>query len=307
LQDKITGKIVSALAVKLTGGEKKQIAKKDTDNIAAYDVFLKGWGHYLRHTPEDYAKAISHFEKATELDPNYGRAYAAVALIYSRAPKLGKHWLDALYLYPLTADRRAKKYLKLAMKNPTSTAYRVASLINVYDRRYDAAIVDAERVLSLDPNESGSHENMAFVLIMAGRPQGAIDFAEKAMRLDPHNLANPLYYKGLAHFCLKDFDEAVNSLERALTYSPRHVAYLPALAAAYGHLGREKEAKATGERYLEIIGQEIYSSMGASPSGLMKRQDWITFSGYDLFPPFKDAEIKDLFKNGLLKAGLYEE
>jgi TolB-like protein len=55
LQDKITQKIVSALAIKLTSGEQENIASKGTDNIEAYDTFLKGWQHYLRGTPEDFA------------------------------------------------------------------------------------------------------------------------------------------------------------------------------------------------------------------------------------------------------------
>jgi TolB-like protein/Flp pilus assembly protein TadD len=251
LQDKITHKIVTALAVKLTGIEKEQITRKETYNIAAYDAFLKGWGHYLRHTPEDYAKALSQFEKAIELDPKYGRAYASLALIYARTSKLGKQWRLALYLTnTLVADRRAKKYLELAMKKPTSTAYRVASFIHIYERRFEEAIAAAERALSFDPNDSGCHENMAFVLIMAGRPQEAFDSIEKAMRLDPHNLANPLYYAGLAYFSLKEFKEAADSLQRALTYSPRHSTYLFALTAVYGHLGLKKEANATLERFL---------------------------------------------------------
>ncbi len=84
LQDKITQKIVAALAVKLTAGEQEQVASKETTNIAAYDAFLRVWGHYLRFTPEDFAKAISYFKQAIEVDPNYGRAYAAVALTYWR-------------------------------------------------------------------------------------------------------------------------------------------------------------------------------------------------------------------------------
>jgi TolB-like protein len=59
LQDKITQKIVSALAIKLTSGEQENIASKGTDNIEAYDTFLKGWQHYLRGTPEDFAQAIA--------------------------------------------------------------------------------------------------------------------------------------------------------------------------------------------------------------------------------------------------------
>jgi TolB-like protein/Flp pilus assembly protein TadD len=296
LQDKITQKIVAALAVKLKSSELQQVTRKETDNIAAYDACLKGWGHYLRHTPEDFAKALSYFEKAIELDPNYGRAHALIALVYARASKLGRPWLDALYVYALVADRRAKKYLEMAMKNPTSTAYRVASFINVHDRRYEAAIAEAERALSLDPNDSGCHENMAFVLIMAGRPQEAFDSAKKAIRLDPHNLANPLYYMGLAHFCLKEFGEAVNSLERALTYSPRHIAYLVTLAAAYGHLDRKKEAQATVERYMKAL-----SLNDRWWEGLPSLRVMMMFHYF--YPPFKDPEMTDLLEDGLRKAG----
>jgi TolB-like protein/Flp pilus assembly protein TadD len=293
LQDKITQKIVTELAVRLTSDEKKEVTKKETENIAAYDAFLKGWGHYLRQTPEDFAEAVSYFEKATELDPNYGRAYASMALIYSRVSELGRTWLEPLYLRDAwLADRQAKKYLKLAMRNPTSTAYRVASFINIHDRRYDEAIANAERALSLEPNDTGSNENMAFVLIMAGEPHEAFDFARKAMRCDPHNLANPLYYIGLAHFCLKEFEEAVNYLERALTYSPRHTVYLRTLAAAYGLLGREKEARAALER-----------SPAEGRSFIFDAKGWILEENY---PPLKKLEMRDLFEEGWLKAGLGE-
>ena len=85
LQDTITGKIVAALAIKLTSGEQEKVTRKETDNIEAYDAFLKGWDHYRRWTPEDFREAIPYFEKAIELDPNYGRAYAALASIYMEA------------------------------------------------------------------------------------------------------------------------------------------------------------------------------------------------------------------------------
>ncbi|NIS81989.1 MAG: guanylyl cyclase, partial [Anaerolineales bacterium] len=62
LQDRITGKIVSALAVKLTAGEQEQIARKYTDNVAAYDAFLRGREHYRRFTPDDFAEAVRYFK-----------------------------------------------------------------------------------------------------------------------------------------------------------------------------------------------------------------------------------------------------
>ncbi len=82
LQDQITQKIVTALAVKLSGNEKELIVQKGTENLAAYDEFLMGWFYYLRMTPEDIPKAIQSFNKAVELGSNYERGYGALALAY---------------------------------------------------------------------------------------------------------------------------------------------------------------------------------------------------------------------------------
>jgi tetratricopeptide (TPR) repeat protein len=83
LQDKITQKIVAALAVKLAKAEQKQLASRETSNIAAYDAFLKGMDYLNRHSRS--AKTLSYFEKAIKLDPNYRRAYAGLARAYDDA------------------------------------------------------------------------------------------------------------------------------------------------------------------------------------------------------------------------------
>jgi len=84
-QDKVTRNVVAALAVELTKDDRERVARRGTENAQAYDVFLKGWQHYLRQTPEDFRAAIVHFKKAVELDPKYGRAYAALAATYWEA------------------------------------------------------------------------------------------------------------------------------------------------------------------------------------------------------------------------------
>ncbi|UCE53866.1 MAG: adenylate/guanylate cyclase domain-containing protein, partial [Desulfobacterales bacterium] len=124
LQDKITQKIIGALAVKLTANEKKQIAFRGTDNIEAYDVFLQGWDHYLRSTPEAFRKAIPFFEKAVELDPNYGQPYAALALTYWRGSHT-HYWTGMSGLSSLLEGRLlARHYLEKAIKMPTSLSHR---------------------------------------------------------------------------------------------------------------------------------------------------------------------------------------
>jgi len=87
LQDKISKKIVSALKVKLSVGEQELVDRKDTENIKAYDAYLQGWNYYRRNTPEDWAKAISHFTKAVEFDPDYSAAWKILGKALSAAGK----------------------------------------------------------------------------------------------------------------------------------------------------------------------------------------------------------------------------
>ena len=200
LQDQITQKIVSALAVKLTGSEKELVVQRGTDNVAAYDEFLRGWGYYLRLTPEDFAKAVSSFRKAIELDPNYGRAYAALALVYWTGSELalcgglGIHWREARL--------RSREYLQKAMKQPTSIAYTVSSQMYLYRRQHKEAISELERALSLDPNDPSCLQSMSNTLNMAGRPKEAMEYINRGMRLDPHNPSRYLALLGMAHFCM---------------------------------------------------------------------------------------------------------
>jgi TolB-like protein len=288
LQDKITGKIVAALAVKLTSGEQEQVVLKHTDNVAAYDAFLQGREHYVRRTPDNFAEAIRYFEKAIELDPNYGRAYAALALTYWESehnfwnPSLGVSWNEA--------RMRAEIYLQKAMNNPTALAHQVASKIHVDQLEHEEAIAKAQRAITLDPNDGNSYLAMAYALIHAGRPKEALDFVQKAMRLDPHYPAYHLFVLGLAHFSMEQFNEAAISFERALKRNPKNYVPLIHLAAAYAHLGREKEAAAAIEKLSKVL--PIFSVDSFASRRFTSR--------------YEDPVDLDRLVDGLRKAGMPE-
>jgi len=285
LQDKITSKIVSALALKLTAVEQKHTKGKETENVEAFDAFLKGWEHYQRFTPEDFSKAISLFKTAIDLDPNYGRAYAALALTHWMGTGQGEEWRTRAGIHLQTHRLWARHYLQMAMKRPTSVAHQVASLFALYRRQHESAIAEAEKALALEPNDIESHLSMGRTLIYAGRPQEAINFIKKAMLLDPHNIALPLYYLGLVHFCLGKLDEAASLCERALTHNPELMTPAIVIAATYAQIGRDQEAEDILKRYLE--GQQWTPDIQA-----------IMY----MFP-FKDLVVSDRFAGGLIEAG----
>jgi TolB-like protein len=245
LQDKITRKIVAALAVKLSAGEQEKITRKETDNIEAYDAFLKGWEHYCRWTPEDFRKAIAYFERAIELDSHYGRAYAALASTYLETWQRQWDWPQVLGLGSHACFDEAEKYLQAAMKNPTPLAHQVASKRFIALLYHEAAIAEAERAIAVGPNDADGYAAMAEALIYSGKPEEAVDFVKKAIRLDPHNIGNYLYTLGLAHFGMEQSQEAASFFERAFELRPEMGLLQRAyLAVTYVYLGQEEKANA---------------------------------------------------------------
>ena len=84
---------------------------------------------------------------------------------------------------------------------------------------------------------------MAEALIYGGRAKEAVHFVDKAMRMDPHSAVN-LYLLGLAHFSMEQMEEAVTLLKRGVKRSPFSRWWNIPLAAAYAHLGRDRDAQA---------------------------------------------------------------
>jgi TolB-like protein/class 3 adenylate cyclase/cytochrome c-type biogenesis protein CcmH/NrfG len=282
LQDKVTRKIVASLAIKLTSDEIELVATKETENVEAYEAFLQGREHYHRRTRDDMANAVGSLKKAIELDPNYGRAHAMLAVAYSASANWG--WARDLG-WP-NASSLAEKHLQIAMKNPTASAHRAATRIHIFKAQHEEAIAEAERAIALEPNNTHNLHVMAYVLIYAGRSKEAIDLYEKAMRLNPRYPAQYLWFLGLAQFCEGQLEEAAASFKRAHKRSPRLAGW--PLAAAYAHLGRKEEAA-------DVIADHMKRRGRSRPPKLKK-----ILKNF----PFKDPEDADRFAEGLRKAGL---
>jgi TolB-like protein len=183
LQDRITQRIVSALAVKLTTGEQKSISTRETNNIEAHDAYLKGMDYQKHFTAEQTAKALSCFKDAVELDPKYGRAYAGLGRTYWYTALTGLHM--RLGMSRQEAMLRARHYAELALEYPNSLAYSFISILYRIERRYEESIAHAERALALEPNDAKSNQLMAYALTGGGRPGEAIEFAKRSLMVDP--------------------------------------------------------------------------------------------------------------------------
>jgi TolB-like protein len=286
LQDKITKKIAAVLEVKLTAKEQNRLAKKETTNIQAYDAFVKGWEHLHRETPDDLIQAYASFKEAIELDPMYSRAHAALAWAYLSGSLRFKwrefiHWANHYRLM-------ARKYLDLAMRNPTSTSHLVASKMAMFRRRYQDAVTHAQLALAFDTNDPDTNLNMAWVLMATGKPEEGLEFVNKTIQLDPRNIAAPLSAAGMAYFIMGDLQKAATMTERAINHNPTIAGHYERLSAIYALLGRNQDAQAACNKSLK---------------------DWITWR----FPAnlttvmssffIEDRKVADRYADGLAKAG----
>ena len=292
LQDQINQKIISTLEVKLTAAEKSRIGHKETSNLKAYDAFLRGWEHYKQMTPEDFHKSSSYYKKAINLDPIYSRAYAALALLYSRALDIGwSRWLKgAKQGYQARFD--ARKYLKMAMKDPTALAHQAAALTLINNRLFSEAVTATENARTLDPNDAYNYFIMAKILNYAGQSEKAIDFAKRAMRLDPHYPTDYLIVLGESNFALGNLEEAAIYFEKAQSRSPQdrpNKTLLENLIATYSHLGRNEEADELFQSLKKVL---------LPPISLRRILN---------FHPYNTPEVTHRLAQGLIKAGIPEE
>jgi TolB-like protein/class 3 adenylate cyclase len=256
LQDKVTNSIADSLALRLSAREQENLGQRDTNVPAAYDEFLRGWELYRLTTPDADARAIPYFDAAIRLDPNYGRAYAALGIIYLRylqAIRLGN-----LGITSIEAFGRMHANFKKAKEHPTSTSLQFDALMAMwalpeatlsFEHRYETAIADLQKAIALDPGDSWNYAYMAYALACAGRPDEALSFIGTAVRLDPHSPPLFLSFLGLAQFGKSRFAEAAASLESATRLNVSEPWPLILQASAYGHLGRNDDAKAAVARY----------------------------------------------------------
>ncbi len=293
LQDKVTKKIVAALAINLTSEEQNIRRTEETDNPEAYDAFLQGWEFYRRFSADDFAKAIPYFERAIQLDPDYGRAYAALASVYWESVRQGQSWTwkvvqDAQnHESFLVARDRAEKYATRAIKNPSPLAHRILSAMHWDYRQFNDAIAEAERAISLDPNDPDGYVALAWALIFNGNAQAALDAVERAMRLDPRRPGAYMYVLGMARFGLGQFESAVAALQRAHERNPENLVLNVPLAAAYASLDRLNDAQNTFKRYTEV-----WTSFTTTVDRIM---GWW---------PFRQESDVRRFGSALVKAGL---
>jgi adenylate cyclase len=286
VQDNITQKIVSALSVTLTNKEQALLATTETNNIQAYDLFLKGRSLKYEETPDSYAEAVKLLKKAVELDPNFSLAFAELADAYWWAASFGFQFWKPMGIRYYSGRNLGISYLNLAMKNPTPKAHNMASHVAISRRQFQTAVDEALKAIALSPNDSEGYKALSWIY-KDSQPKVSISYAKAAMKIDPQNLSFSLWIQGVAHFFMKNYEKAVEFIERSFAVTPE-VSMDPFLPAAYAYLGQDQEADRTYKLFLKA-----FRGLSAPIP-----EHVIHIHG------IQEPEKADLLINGLIKAGL---
>jgi TolB-like protein/tetratricopeptide (TPR) repeat protein len=248
VQDEVTREVVSALAMKLTKGEQQWIERRGTDNLEAYDCYLRGRQLQWQRTKEANEEARPLLERAIALDGNFARAYSRLACVHMidhanrwhEPPEESLQWANEL-------AQRA-----VALDGDDPEAHWVLGLMHLALRQHDQAIAEARNALSFDPNFVWAYSLLGQALHYAGRSGEAIEPLESAMRLDPNDQDPFLHHLAMAYFGLRRYEDAAVLLKRRIIRKPETDISRVLLAACYGHLGRAQQAQALWQEVLRI-------------------------------------------------------
>ncbi|MDQ0560209.1 TolB-like protein/class 3 adenylate cyclase/Tfp pilus assembly protein PilF [Rhizobium mesoamericanum] len=248
VQDDVTQQIVGALELKLAVGDQQRLATEQTQNLEAYDCFLRGREQMWRLTKEQNIQGRQLLQRAIDLDPKFAPAHAFLAVSHGLA--YVNQWSES----PSKSLEQATWFATqaVALDDRYPYAHWALGVISLYLRRIDVAIREAERAIALAPNLVEGHETLGNALHYAGRPDEALICFERAMALNPYYPDIFLHFHAQAMFQLGRYEEAVVILKRRLVRNPVTDISRVLLAASYGHLGRFAEARGEWEEVFRI-------------------------------------------------------
>jgi len=282
LQDEIAVNVMRAMQVELTEGEQAcEWLKHGSSNIEAYEKGMMGMACFRLFSPEGNVRARQIFEECVVIEPKYPGPY--VMLGWTHLVDIMNGWSKDYKESVGHALEFAQK--AIAIDGSQADAYALLGYVYLFQTQFDRAIEEGERAIALNPNGADHHVWLAMILTSAGRPEEAVELVNKAIRLNPFP---PNWYflsLGNAFFAMGRYEEAVGSYKRTFERSPDFLLTKIGLAAAYGALGGEEDARAAA---IEVLRINPKFSLERFAEGLL----------------YKDQKDADHYINALRKAGL---
>ena len=268
IQDEIASAVATHLMVTLAARPRRP--RMGTSQLEAFELQLKGRYHWNQQTADGFQKAVSCFQEALRLDPDYGAAYAALADYYAL---LGLWSLgDPNDVWPLARSAALKA---LELDDTLAEAHISLAYIRIfYDWDREQARREFLRALELNPGLPAAHMSYTVYLLQTKQLQEALREMQKAKDLDP---LSTLMGSGLAfiHFYMRDYDRAIVAHKKVLDLDANYTYSQLGLGLAYEQKGMFAEALSMLEKARTSSGDNplVLGNLGAcyAKAGLEER------------------------------------
>ncbi len=243
----LSQQITSTLASKVMYLAQTAVLKKDERSLLAYELYLKGSKYSFGK--EAFEESARLLERAIALDPDFHEAYSELSWRYLSL------WRHRLADDPDEALRRARESAHKAVtldQQDYRSHWSLAALYLWADQDHDLALAELEKTIAINPNQADAMGTMSLLMAFLGRAEEAVDWIEKAKRLNPHY---PVWYDwnaSFAYYMARDYDKALLGAKKTLAVYPKSISVLRILAATYVEMGNMKKAREVAEKMLEI-------------------------------------------------------
>jgi adenylate cyclase len=239
MQDEITTSLSAAIAAEIYRAEASAPARPSSNDLTAWDRFLKGLSHYYLQTKEDYETSISLFREAVALDPTLSIARAYLATIMIQGIQFG--WIKSTRELWSTAMKLAESSVRLDPRS--SFAFQILAYLQAIEGHYDEAMGASRRAVELNPYDTGARGVQGFCHFMMGEHRQAIELFSMAAQ---RGNSDPRYQfaasNAFSHYLVGQYDASLSWAREALYVNPNHLQVLGIRAAALAQLGRAEEA-----------------------------------------------------------------
>jgi TolB-like protein/Flp pilus assembly protein TadD len=234
LQGEVAQAIADEISINVTPQEQARLARARPVNEEAQDLYLLGL-HLLNSG--DPRKAAVYLQEATDKDPNYAPAHAALANAYGWLGEAG--WIPYTEAFP-RQKAEAVKAIAIDDALPEGHAELASAAMNI---SWDWATCERElkRALELNPNSASTHATHGFYLARVGRLPEAIEEVKRDLELDPVS-SRSFMNAGFAYYFARQYDDALAQIQRAYSLEPNPPEFLFPFGVIYAEKGMYREA-----------------------------------------------------------------
>jgi DNA-binding winged helix-turn-helix (wHTH) protein/TolB-like protein/Flp pilus assembly protein TadD len=245
VQDSISERVATALKIRLSNKRNRP----HTDNFEAYELYMKGRFHALKLTRAETEKAVTYFQQAIELDPNYSLPFLGLAWAY--LPMALTSGLPSSQVIPKAKEATLRA---VEIDPGNSEGYVLLGLISFwYEWDWQAAGKYYQRALDLDPKNADAHFAYAHLLSNSGRHERALAEIRLARELDPLSLRTNAQ-EGQVLFFAKDYDNALDRLQNTIDLDSNFWLSHLFVSRVYTEKGMHSEAVAEAKKAAELSG-----------------------------------------------------